>query len=489
MWNHSLLKLRLDNLCSFPALQNADIEGFGAVLESLDDWSLFRINPLSFAQRHAIPTAQAVDLFVHSARIGLMDFSYNMICPMCGGREHSHEALDQVESRSFHCTICNIDVDSNLDDQVEVSFSINPAVKSLDIDPYASRENHRRYFFSDNLKRHPDLKAYQAEAIKSFVVLEPEQRKVVELRARPGETYQFLSIDNHSPSILNFGEQLQGIAEQEIEMLDRHFSHPEVQVSGEQLRIGVRNLCGVRRSFLVLKPNFPRLHEILDQHPSEKVPFLTAKMLLNNQSFRDLFRVQTLSKDLNLSVKSLTLLFTDLKGSTEMYDRAGDHTAYQLVQDHFRILTEAVRANNGAIVKTMGDAIMASFSQPLDGLRAAAQMMHSMDDFNGRLRELGYSLGLKIGLNEGPSLAVNSNSAIDYFGQSVNIAARVQGLASAGEIWISESVFQSPGIAELLDERGYQSQRVEATLKGVGGAAIVHRLQKTGGAPQESAAA
>lgn len=487
MWNESLLQLKLENLQTYPALRGANIDRFGVALRSRDDWSLFRINPLLFASENQIPEAEATDLFIHGTRIGLFDFTYNMICPVCGGREHSHDAIDDVQTGSFHCTVCNIDVDSSLDDQVEVAFSINESVRKLDIDPYRSLEDHRRYFFSENVRRHPDLVQYQRDAIKSFVVLYPEQRKVVELRLKAGEQFQFLSIDNHSPVLIQCSPDGSGAQELELELIDSRFSQPDVIVGAGAVRIGVRNLSGKRRSFFVNKPDYPRIYAILRDHPSQRLPFLTAKMLLNNQSFRELFRVQTLSKDLNLSVKSLTLLFTDLKGSTEMYDRAGDHTAYQLVQEHFRALTRSVRENRGAIVKTMGDAIMASFSSPRDGLQAAIEMMSSMDELNQRLRESGYDLGLKIGLNEGPSLAVNSNNVVDYFGQAVNVAARVQGLATAGEIWITESVYLSPGVAEAFRQAGYESERREAQLKGVGGSAIVHRLYHCAGASQQLA--
>ena len=97
---------------------------------------------------------------------------------------------------------------------------------------------------------------------------------------------------------------------------------------------------------------------------SRRRPFLTAKRLLTNQTFRDLYRTDTLDVDQRLKITSLTFLFTDLKGSTELYERVGDLVAYDLVRAHFRVLNEIVAAEAGAVVKTIGDAVMATFPTP-----------------------------------------------------------------------------------------------------------------------------
>ena len=168
-------------------------------------------------------------------------------------------------------------------------------------------------------------------------------------------------------------------------------------------------------------------------------------------------------------------MFTDLRGSTEMYDKAGDHLAYRLVQEHFQILTDVVKRHSGAVVKTMGDAVMATFSNPVDGFLAALDMMSKISELNTNWQQKGYEIGLKVGLNEGMALAVNNDERLDYFGQSVNIAARVQGLAQAGEIWLSESVYQSQGVGGKLEELGYTAEKQLASLKGVEQATVVYK--------------
>src|SRR5262249_39544054 len=153
---------------------------------------------------------------------------------------------------------------------------------------------------------------------------------------------------------------------------------------------------------------------------------------------------------------------------TALYDRKGDVFAYNLVQEHYKILAESVRENSGAVIKTMGDAIMATFSSPLDGANAAIEMMERMKHFNARLTQEDHALGLKIGLHEGSALAVNAEDRLDYFGQAVNIAARVQALAQADEIYITEPVFQADGVRSAFADNGYSEENRSVLLKGVG---------------------
>ncbi len=134
-----------------------------------------------------------------------------------------------------------------------------------------------------------------------------------------------------------------------------------------------------------------------------------------------------------------------------------------------------MRKHDGAIVKTMGDAIMASFSTSRDAVAAAVDMMASMESVNAKVKADGHETGLKVGLHEGSALAVNAESRLDYFGQTVNIAARVQALAASGEIWLTESVLASDGVGAALEKSGYSKERKVVALKGVGAPTPVFR--------------
>ena len=203
------------------------------------------------------------------------------------------------------------------------------------------------------------------------------------------------------------------------------------------------------------------LHHLLAQ----RRPFLTAKRLLSNQTFRDIYRADTIDPDQRLKITSMTFLFTDIKGSTELYEQVGDLVAFDLVREHFLVLTEIVAAEAGAVVKTNGDAVMATFPTPDRAVAAALRMreaMHTLNDRRGR-----EDLLLKIGIHEGPCLAVVLNDRQDYFGQTVNIASRVQGLAVSRSIYATGSVVEHPKSTDLLSANGLTPVPQQRRLRGI----------------------
>jgi class 3 adenylate cyclase len=133
-----------------------------------------------------------------------------------------------------------------------------------------------------------------------------------------------------------------------------------------------------------------------------------------------------------------------------------------------------VAAQSGAVVKTIGDAVMATFPAPDHGLQAALHMREAMRRLNeARGRE---DLKLKIGMHEGPCLAVNLNDRLDYFGQTVNIAARVQGLAMSRSIYASQPVVEHPAAARLLSETGLTPVPQQCTLRGIADSFKVYEI-------------
>jgi class 3 adenylate cyclase len=222
----------------------------------------------------------------------------------------------------------------------------------------------------------------------------------------------------------------------------------------------VENATSERGTFYVavLPPGFQFGHA-----PVRFQPFLTGKRLLTTQTFRDLFRAEVIPAKEGISIKDISLLFTDLKGSTALYDRIGDLNAFSLVQRHFEQLQAVTQRFNGAIIKTIGDAVMAAFLTPLDAIGAALAMRAEISAFNrGRSDR---ELILKIGVHKGAAIAVTLNDRLDYFGQTVNIAARIQHLAEADEIYLSDAVHDAEGVELLLAP--FTPETSIARLKGV----------------------
>jgi class 3 adenylate cyclase len=235
------------------------------------------------------------------------------------------------------------------------------------------------------------------------------------------------------------------------------------------LRLSLDNQAGVR----VLPTVFiaaEGLHHLI----GKRKPFLTAKRMLSNQTFRDVFKADNLNLDQRLQITSLTFLFTDLKGSTALYERVGDLAAFDLVRAHFQALLEIIASEKGAVVKTIGDAVMATFIRPEHAIVAGLRMRAAMDQLNKRRGT--EDLIVKIGIHEGPCLAVMLNERQDYFGQTVNIAARVQSLSTAQEIHITGPVLDAPAVVEVLKQRAIKPIQKEAALRGIADKMVVYEI-------------
>ena len=209
-----------------------------------------------------------------------------------------------------------------------------------------------------------------------------------------------------------------------------------------------------------------------EPHLVEYEPFLSGRRLLLTPCFGELYKTQLVDERESLAVSDITYLFTDLKDSTPLYESVGDVNAYFLVRQHFDILSKIIRERSGTIVKTIGDAVMAGFERPQDAVLASIEMIEELSRFN---QTASRPLGLKVGVHRGRAIAVRLNDRIDYFGQHVNIAARVQGLAGVNEVCLTGAVMEAPGVSDIV--KGRPASRDYQNLKGIGQKMEIYRIE------------
>jgi len=189
---------------------------------------------------------------------------------------------------------------------------------------------------------------------------------------------------------------------------------------------------------------------------------LTADRVTSIQAFRDLFSDQVLRPGDEIAVQRIALMFTDLRGSTALYEAIGDAAAYRLVRNHFSLLAGIVRSHHGAVVKTIGDAVMAAFHVPEDALEAALAIQREVASLNDG--DVGGPIVIKLGLHTGPCIAVTLNERLDYFGTMVNLAARLQSESVGGDIVLSLVFAEDVAVADRL--RDFTMSSEAANLKG-----------------------
>jgi len=133
------------------------------------------------------------------------------------------------------------------------------------------------------------------------------------------------------------------------------------------------------------------------------------------------------------SAKPVTIMFTDIVDSTRYWDMAGDLQGRLMVNQHNRLAFPVIRKYKGKIVKTIGDAVMASFDSPENALKAAIGIQQALAEY--RAKNENFHLEIRIGIHTGKALVEKK----DVFGDTVNIAARVEAETDANEILISEA--------------------------------------------------
>ncbi|MGY3619018.1 DUF5939 domain-containing protein [Bradyrhizobium sp. USDA 10063] len=427
---------------------------------------LARVNAVALAAGRGLDEAKVIATLLHASRLGLFEMSWNILCPSCGGVLGANATLRSVRKEDYHCAFCGLTSEPVLDETVEVSFTVSPRLRRIAAhapDELGFWDYHRQVFFGTGVVfPEPDAFAeFARKALLETIELQAGERMILALQLPAQPVIVFDPVTHSAHLIETSGEPTAERRELSMIFMNPPTGLSRVTLSPGPLRLLLDNRTE-RRVLVGVYVMGPELERLI----GGRRPFLTAKRLLTNQTFRDLYRTETLDVEQRLKIMSLTFLFTDLKGSTDLYDRVGDLVAYDLVRSHFQILNEIVASESGAVVKTIGDAVMATFPVPHRAVSAALRMRDSMRQLN--VRRGAEELILKIGIHEGPCLAVNLNDRQDYFGQTVNIASRVQTLATGDSIFVTQAVVQDPESARLISSRGVDAQPQVMTLRGVG---------------------
>jgi class 3 adenylate cyclase len=459
----SLLKQTAD-----PAVADAVRE----LIENGEDHELNRINVLDFSARTGLDEERVISCFLHASRLGLFDLTWNVLCPGCGGVLGAHSTLKSLRPEDYHCGLCACGYEASVDEAVEVAFTVSPRVRRIaahDPNTLPVWEYFKQVFWSSGVVLDKESFASLTDEVTLDTLELPAGEKATMSLQLPPEFIIVFEPVTHAAQFID----VQGEPTKERQKIALTYHKTPSPTGGTvtmrpgPLRLSLDNQAGVR----VLPSVFiaaRALHHLI----GKRKPFLTAKRMLTNQTFRDVFKADNLNIDQRLKITSLTFLFTDLKGSTALYERIGDLAAFDLVRAHFHALLDIIASEKGAVVKTIGDAVMATFVRPEHAIVAGLRMRAAMTALNA---ERGTDdLVVKIGIHEGPCLAVMLNERQDYFGQTVNIAARVQNLSTSQEIHITGPVLDA--VATILEKQAIKPIQKQAALRGIADKMVVYEI-------------
>src|SRR6478736_10426433 len=118
----SMLKQTAD-----PAVADA----IARLIDEGEDHELNRINVLDFSKRTGLDEELVISGFLHAARLGLFELSWNVLCPGCGGVLGAHGTLKSLRPDDYHCALCACGYEASVDEQVEVAFTVSPRVRRI----------------------------------------------------------------------------------------------------------------------------------------------------------------------------------------------------------------------------------------------------------------------------------------------------------------------------------------------------------------------
>lgn len=396
-------------------------------VEHGDEFALSRIRPYQLAGQWNQPRRAVLYACFQATRAGILDLQWNLLCPLCRGGDATN-SLKELSS-SVHCGGCNIDFSVNFEQSVELTFRPNPSIREVDVESFCIGG--------------PQVTPHVAAQL----LLAPHSRRAINIQLSEGR-YRLRTMNDAGWQHLRVVPQ--GAAGVVLRASSEGWSKEELEI-GPSSDLEFENATDEERLFILERTKW-----------SDEAA--TAAEVTALQMFRDLFATEALRPGEQISVGTLTVLFTDLKDSTRLYREIGDATAFGRVMNHFDVLKQAIADEDGALVKTIGDAVMAVFRRPSSALRAmlvAQQRLASPPE--GVL-----PLTVKAGLHIGPCIAVTLNDRLDYFGSTVNVAARLEAQSTGNDVVISTAVYSDPEVRELLSDsaNALTTTRFEIPLKG-----------------------
>ena len=330
---------------------------------------------------------EVLHLCLAATRHGILELEWRVMCPYCRSNRtvfhHLHELKDEA-----HCVACAIRFDSRFDENVEVVFSVAEAIRQVS----------KSIFCVGGPENTPFASA-------QIIVPSMSEKSIVAPTGVGG--IRLVCLQRSGRPTIEIATDAMAAVAIDLDSSNRYRLAPNGTISiqnrnSEQIEV--------------------RLEDV-----SQLPMVTTAAEVTCLQQFRDQFSSEVLAPGHEMSIRQVTILFTDLKGSTRMYRERGDAPSYAAVRSHFEFLYRVIAAGEGVVIKTIGDAVMAAFANPTAAIRAALDIQRIEDE-----------LITKIGLHTGPAILVNANGILDYFGRTVNLASRLQKHSLGGDVVLSE---------------------------------------------------
>jgi serine/threonine protein kinase/class 3 adenylate cyclase len=397
------------------------VEQLGDFVAQAPDQEVARMRPIALARRLSLPTDQVVAACLHGARDGLLSLLWDILCPVCRIPSEVKETLCVIRDHG-RCEACNLDFELDFANSVEMIFRAHPEIRDVELG--------------------------------TFCIGGPvhSPHVVAQTRVAPGERIEVGLAMTEGTYRLR-GPQLPFAIELRV---DRSATSGRIELDLAQSPGGLRSGSNVSRTLRpgsqVVALTNSRDVELLVriERTAPRDDALTAARAASLALFRELFPGEILSPGQLINVATITLLVTDLDDSAKLYQELGDAGAFTVLHEHFRILTDVISREGGAVIKTIGEGIVAAFADPAAAVRAGVELQPQLQS-----NDLARNLKIGIAVHRGPAMVATVNDHLDYFGTTVRLAYQLVQRARGG-LLVSADLRSDPEIATILKRRADQ---------------------------------
>ena len=425
-WNQGALESGIARLVKMPIVEEYARE-LGNFIRTAGEDEAAALRPFEWASEHNFDSHEALRVCLYAVRVGLFNLSWSMMCPNCRVSKNEVASLAQV-AETVHCDLCGVNYDLNFDRYVELRFRVHSSVRTASSGVYCVGG------------------PFRSPHVIEQITIDVGKTHAFRLNQKVPVRVRIIGL-NHSMDV------------------DARDAGSIFTLSEAGWKAGnCADATGIKPHVCISNATAAPFAAVLEKREWDNMA-VTAARVTALQEFRDLFSSEVLAPGRQVAVENVTLFFSDLSNSTALYEEIGDAPAYSRVGSHFEFLTRNILEGNGAVVKTMGDAVMAIFNRPEDAVATAIKVQQQFRNFAESLSDTE-NISLKIGLHCGPVLAVNSNERLDYFGRTVNLAARAVGVSNGGDVILSGEVWESDAVRALVEGQNLPFQQFQTPLRG-----------------------
>jgi len=397
---------------------------------------LAQIRPLALAEILGETSESVLDACLIAAHNNLMQLRWDILCPTCRAPASTVSWLSEINQHTG-CEACDTEFQSNLANAIELVFQVHPEIRQADSGQYCigGPEHSPHVVIQLRLAPEERIEVVVPLTTGDYILRGPRLAQSLSLRARARAT----------PSQL------------------------EVKLS----QIGTSNCTPIVRSGQVafhLTNDFDTTQVVRIERTIQRSNVVTAAAASALPRFRELFPDQVFRSDLPVATADLTFLAVRVVRSEEIYTRCSDADGYLLMHTALNAIERGVLAHQGAVIKSVGESLLASFQGCSDAVKAAFAL-------SARLREIPEleEIEVRCGIHRGSVLITTQNGRIDYFGTTVRTVEALVSDEQAAVV-LTDAVFADPEVSRWLARQRHDPSRHNEQIERLSLPAGIRRL-------------